>query len=216
MHLNRAPFLELAVSTLSRVALVLVLVVSAMPIAMAAPSGAAPSAVIERLHETLIETMKNPHHLDIEGRYKALSPVLEDSFDFERMIAAAAGSYWTSADDAERKRLFDAFTRLSEMTYAARFKEFSGESFQVMGERPGPRETVLVDTQLTRSDGPPVQITYVMTKRNDEWRIVDVLLDRSISELAVRRSEYNKILRSGGPEKLAQTLDEKTEQLRTE
>jgi phospholipid transport system substrate-binding protein len=175
-----------------------------------------PTAVIDRLHQSLIETMKDAKRLGIDGRYKQLQPILEKTFDFERMIAAAAGSYWTSADEAQRQRLLDAFTDLSVTTYAARFDGFSGESFETLGERQGPRDTVLVDTRLNRTDGPPVPITYVMTERDGEWRIVDVLLDKSISELAVRRSEYNQVLRTSGTEGLTQTLDEKADELRKE
>jgi hypothetical protein len=43
-----------------------------------------------------------------------------------------------------------------------------------------------------------------------------VLLDKSISELAVRRSEYNQVLRTSGTEGLTETLDEKAAELRKE
>ena len=158
--------------------------------------------------------MKDAQKLGIDGRYKQLQPILEKSFDFERMIAIAAGSYWTNADEAQRRRLLAAFTELSITTYAARFNGFSGESFEMLGQRQGPRDTTLVDTRLNRTDGPPVPITYVMAERDGEWRIVDVLLEKSISELAVRRSEYNQVLRTSGTEGLSETLDEKTAQLR--
>ena len=173
-----------------------------------------PTAVIKSLHQSLIETMKDAQRLGIDGRYKQLQPILEKSFDFERMIAIAAGSYWTSADEAQRRRLLEAFTKLSVTTYAARFNGFSGETFEMLGQRQGPRDTALVDTRLNRTDGPPVPITYVMTERDGEWRIVDVLLDKSISELAVRRSEYNQVLRTSGTEGLSETLNEKAAQLR--
>jgi len=172
--------------------------------------------VIERLHEALIETMKQADHLNVEARYQKLEPILTRSFDFERMIGAAAGSYWANADADERARLLEAFTKLSVTTYAVRFNGFSGEHFETLGERSGPRETVFVDTRIIRPGEQPVAITYVMAERDGTWRIVDVLLDRSISELAVRRSEYNQVLRNGGPDKLAETLDEKAAKLITE
>jgi phospholipid transport system substrate-binding protein len=177
-------------------------------------AASAPVAVIERLHEALIETMKQADKETVDARYQRLEPILVASFDFERMIAVAAGSYWTQASEAERRRLLDAFTKLSVMTYAARFNGFSGERFETLGERPGPRETVLVDTRIVRPDAPAVPITYVMTEQGGTWRIIDVLLERSISELAVRRSEYNQVLRNGGTERLAETLGEKTAELR--
>lgn len=176
----------------------------------AAPS---PAAVIESLHQSLVETMRNAQNLGMDGRYKQLEPVLVESFDFPRMIAAACGSYWMNADERQRQLLLNAFTRLSVMTYAARFSSYSGESFETIGERQGPRDTTLVDTRLIRNDGPPVPITYVMAEQDGTWRIVDVLLDKSISELAVRRSEYNQVLRSSGTEGLTQILNQKAMEL---
>ena len=43
------------------------------------------------------------------------------------------------------------------------------------------------------------------------WRIIDVIVESSISELAVRRSEYARILRQGGTGELIGVLDGKTE-----
>lgn len=188
------------------------LLAAASALAVDAP----PVAVIERLHAELIETMKSASRVDVDGRYRQLEPTLLASFDFPRMISAAAGSHWATASEADKQRLLQAFSRLSIMTYAARFNGYSGERFETLGERTGPRETVLVDTQLIRTDGPPVPLTYVMAERDGRWQIVDILLERSISELAVRRSEYNQILRNGGTEELAATLDRKTAELREE
>lgn len=183
---------------------------------LTAEAAASPTQVIDGLHQNLLVTMKDAQRLGIDGRYKQLAPVLEQSFDFERMIAAAAGSYWANADESQRRRLMNAFVNLSITTYAARFNGFSGESFDVIGERQGPRDTMLVDTRLNRTDGPPVAITYVLAEREGTWKIVDVLLDKSISELAVRRSEYNQVLRNGGTERLARNLDEKAAEMRNE
>jgi phospholipid transport system substrate-binding protein len=193
-------------------ALLFLVVVGSPPVA--AQTASSPTQVIENLHEKLIEIMKQGDRLDVAARYRELQPILEDSFDFERMIAAAVGSSWAQASEAERKRLLEAFSRLSMTTYAARFDNWTGESFETQGQRQGPRDTVLVDTRLNRPKDPAVPITYVMMQSDGRWRIIDVLLDRSISELAVRRSEYSQILRSGGTEKLAQILDEKTAELR--
>ena len=198
-----------------RILRAIVLFIAVCVVSSAAAAASAPVAVVEALHEKLIETMKQADQLGMDGRYRALQPILEESFDFQRMIAAAAGSYWAQASEVERQRLTEAFTTLSITTYAARFNGWTGESFETLGERAGPRDSVFVDTRLNRPKDPAVPITYVLTETDGRWRIVDVLLDKSISELAVRRSEYSQVLRSGGPEKLAEVLDQKAAELRT-
>ncbi len=75
---------------------------------------------------------------------------------------------------------------------------------------------MLVDTRIVRNPEPPVAITYVLTETGDQWRIVDVLLEGKVSEMAVRRSEYNPILRDGGPDKLAAALNAQADALLAE
>ncbi len=174
-----------------------------------------PVAVIGGLNETLLDVMKRAEALGIEGRYQALEPRIEETFDLQRMIRVAAGSQWTKASPEERVRLLDAFTRLTVSTYASRFNGYSGESFETLGERPGPRDSVLVDTRIIRTDGPPVALNYVLRNKGDRWRVIDILLDGKVSELAMRRSEYRN-LGGGKAGGLADKLGAKAEELMAE
>jgi len=171
-----------------------------------------PVAVIDGLQATLLDVMKRAEALGIEGRYQVLEPRIEETFDLERMIRVAAGSQWTKASPEERARLLDAFTRLTISTYASRFDGYSGESFENLGERPGPRDTVLVDTRIVRTDGPPVALNYVFEQKGDRWRVIDILLDGKASELAMRRSEYRN-LGGGNAAGLADKLSAKADEL---
>lgn len=180
-----------------------------------------PQETIETLHSALLGAMKMDAKAGIEARYTALKPKLDSIYDFRRMIEVASGSYWAGADAQTQAELAAAFARMSVMTYADRFNGYNGEQFRVLGERAGPRDTVLVDTEIDR--GPEarlapgeertVPITYVMAQSEGAWRIIDVLLEQSISELALRRSEYSKILREGGPAQLIAVLNQKSDQM---
>lgn len=178
---------------------------------MASASGSAPSAVIDGLHAALLDAMQRAAELGVDGRYRALEPVLREAYDFEQMTALAAGTAWGGADAPQRRDLVAAFTHFSIATYAARFDGYAGERFEVIGERPAPREAVIVDTHLVRPEGEPVGLSYVMRSRAGRWRIVDVLLDQAISELAVRRSEYAAILAEGGVARLARVLNDRAD-----
>jgi phospholipid transport system substrate-binding protein len=190
----------------------LVAVLVAVPAMGPVRAEGGPAAVVDGFHETLLDVMKRAEALGIEGRYRVLAPRVEETFDLQRMIRVAAGSRWTKASPAEREALLKAFTRLSVATYASRFSGYSGESFETLGERPGPRDTVLVETRIVRSNDPPVTLTYVLEKTGDRWRVIDILLGGSVSELAMRRSEYRN-LGGGTAAGLAATLDAKAGEL---
>jgi phospholipid transport system substrate-binding protein len=52
-------------------------------------------------------------------------------------------------------------------------------------------------------------------RRNEGWRIIDVFLKGTVSELATRRSEFTSVIRRGGAEALVQLLQKKTAELRS-
>lgn len=172
-----------------------------------------PVATVERLHTALLDVMRNADSLDVKARYQRLAPTLDAVYDFRTMTKLATGSAWTAATEDERKALVAAFSRLSIATYAERFSGFSGERFEILGERSGPRDTTLVDTRIVRPTDAPVPITYVLQKHDQSWQIIDVIVQGSISELAVRRSEYAQVLRQGGAQRLSKVLDAKADAL---
>ncbi|MFQ5766342.1 MAG: ABC transporter substrate-binding protein, partial [Rhodospirillales bacterium] len=145
-----------------------------------------------------------------------LAPRIEQSFHLPLMIQVAASSYWRKADPAQVEMLIRAFTRLSVSTYATHFDSYGGQSFETQGEQPGPQNTTLVKTRIVDPKSDPVEITYVTRKIKGQWRIIDVLVDSGISELAVRRSEYRGILKTGGIDGLIRTLNAKADQLLNE
>jgi len=177
--------------------------------AVASPQGD-PRSLVEDFHGKLLKVMKDAKTLGMKGRYAELEPAVGKHFDIKLMIALATGTHWRTAQPAERKRLAEAFQRFSAATYASRFSGFSGESFKTLDVRDGPRKTQLVRTQIVQPNDPAVAITYVTRSTPEGWRIVDVLVDDGISEVAVKRSEYRSILDSSGVDGLVRSLDNKT------
>jgi phospholipid transport system substrate-binding protein len=67
----------------------------------------------------------------------------------------------------------------------------------------------IVHTKLFTGDPEPVQLDYLMRKSGSRWRIIDVYLSGTISEMAARRSEYSAVLRQGGAPALIDLLTKK-------
>ena len=172
-----------------------------------------PSTVIERFHEQLLAVMKEASELGIRGRYARLAPPVESAFNLPFMIQTAVGTEWQKATPEQRQSLIDAFTHLSVSTYAFRFNGYSGQSFKSLGERPAPSDRVLVDTQIIRPGEAAVGLIYVTRKSQAGPRILDVLVDNAISELARMRSEYRNILQDEGFDALVATLRRKADDL---
>ena len=153
--------------------------------------------------------MKTAGSTSVTARYKELKPEIEKAFNLPFMIRITVGSSWNRASKQQKRELIEAFKRMSVGTYASRFNGYSGQIFKTLKVRTGPKGTRLVDTRIENPNDESVTITYVMGKFGDKWKIIDVLLDRGISEMAVRVSEYRSILRSRGVGALARALSKK-------
>ncbi len=167
------------------------------------------AGVVETLHAELIGVMREADSLGFTGRRDRLAPVIEGAFELPLIARASTGRYWKKLDEAQRARLVDAFTRLTVATYAGRFDGFDGESFRIVSQGPAPRETVLVNSELVKSDGDTVELNYLLRETDAGWRIIDVYLDGVYSELATRRSVYAGLIGRNGIEGLIAAIEDK-------
>src|SRR5262245_59710949 len=112
--------------------------------ALAAHAGPA-SDVIAKLNTVFIDVMKNAQSLGYEGRYKKLEPALSDAYDFPEMTRVSLGRHRRELTDEQKQQVTAAFKDLSLATYAARFNNFSGQRFEILGEEPAPGGSVRVN-----------------------------------------------------------------------
>lgn len=182
------------------------------------PASAAmtPSERIAGLNATLLDVMQNASDLGYRGRYDKLHPVMTGLYDFSLMSRVAVGAYWKELEKAKREQLIDAFTRMSVATYAARFNGFSGEKFEIVSSEKSVRDTMLVKTNLIKSDGTPVALNYLTRAQDGEWRIIDVFLDARFSELARLRADYTAVIKRQGFDSLIKTIEAKIKGLTQE
>ena len=190
-------------------AIVLSCVITIGAAAAARAQGTPAAGVVETLHAELIGVMREADSLGFTGRRDRLAPVIEGAFELPLIARASTGRYWKKLDEAQRARLVDAFTRLTVATYAGRFDGFDGESFRIVSQGPAPRETVLVNSELVKSDGDTVELNYLLRETDAGWRIIDVYLDGVYSELATRRSVYAGLIGRKGIEGLIGAIEAK-------
>ena len=186
------------------------------PLPPAAAAEEAPSDIVGRLNAVLMEVMQQADELGFSGRYDRLAPVLSETFNFPLMARVSVGRHWRKLENSDRDRLVDAFGRMSIATFAARFDGYSGERFEVLGEKPAPRKAILVRNRLIKNDGEAVAINYLLKSAQGRWRVVDVFLDAKYSELAMKRSEYGSVIKNAGFDELIRSLDEKIAELAAE
>jgi phospholipid transport system substrate-binding protein len=175
-----------------------------------------PAATLHGFYDTLLAVMKDGPKLGFAGRRQKLAPAISQAFDLSLMTRLVVGLPWPGLSADDQKQLVNAFADFSIATYASQFDDFSGEKFEVDPKAaPAPGNDVIVKTKLIQSNGEPVQLDYLLRQEQGEWRIIDVFLSGTISQLAARRSEFSGILRERGARGLIVVLREKTKALAT-
>ncbi len=195
------------------VAALILLGAVASPRARAESTPAPASAAIERLHAALLDVMKHAAALGYEGRAKRIAPVVAAVYDIPTMARIAVGKYWKDLSPDDQQHLVDAFARFTVANYAANFDGYSGDRFELLGEEPAPQGLRLVRTRLVPGDGDPVRLDYRLRPTPEGWRIVDVFLDGTVSELALRRAQYTAVIEREGFPALLKALDQKVADL---
>ena len=168
---------------------------------------------VSSLSDALLDTMKQAKDLGVKGRYDRLSPVLAKTYDLPLMTRIAVGQNWAALTPEQQKAVVAAFTRMTTATYASRFDGFSGEQFVILQTSDQKNGDKIVKTQIIQSNGKPVALSYLVRNTGSDWRIIDVYLNGTISELANRRAEFGAVLKSGGADALVSSLNKQGDKL---
>jgi phospholipid transport system substrate-binding protein len=164
-------------------------------------------APVQSLCDGLITIMKGGKAMGPRGRAAAIGPVVDRAYDVPLMTRLTIGASWNTIAPADQTALVAAFRRMIIGQYATNFDSFSGEKFTVDPKVESRGTDSLVRTTLIVPRDQPVAIAYRLRASGGSWKIVDVFYRNSISQLATRRSDFSRVLATGGAKALIRHLD---------
>jgi phospholipid transport system substrate-binding protein len=172
-----------------------------------------PSATIASLQQALVAARRDRPNATVDERYRTLEPIIVETHDLPYIAEFALRRQWAMLTDEERQRFVAAFQRLSVMTYAARFGNVAPDAFRPLEARaPDANGRVQVTTAIKREGQPDVSLEYLLQQDGEDWRIINIVAD-GVSDLALKRAEYQRVFASGGIEGLIAELEEQTDRL---
>jgi phospholipid transport system substrate-binding protein len=160
---------------------------------------------IEGFHATLLSVMTMPL---ISEREAKLAPQIQTLFDMSRIAAVSLGRTWRTLSETQRSAFTDLLAQLIVTTYADRFDGFSGQQF-VTNEAQAVKTGIVIRTQLLRESEAPVALDYYF--RNG--KVFNVVAD-GVSDLSLRRADYNSIVKNEGYAQLIMHMESKILQAR--
>ena len=187
--------------------LALVLAGAACAFATVAVAGDPPATrVVARLNATLIDALQHAEQLGYQGRFAKIAPAVDGAFDVAFMAEKSIGKYWKPLADADKAKWIAIFKEFTTANYAGNFDHFSGQRFEISGEEPSQNDTQVVHAKLVNPGGEDTELNYRLRDTPAGPRIVDVYLKGTVSELALRRSDYTSVLERDGFDGLVTTV----------
>ena len=131
-----------------------------------------------------------------ERRFRSL---IGEGFDIPAIGRFVLGRYWRRASEADRAAFLATFEDLMVYRFLPLFAEYSGDKINVGVARPFKNNPnfISVSSKLLREGGEPIRIDWRVRRRDDGYRIVDIVAE-GISIAVTLRSEYTSVLKQNG------------------
>ncbi len=172
-----------------------------------------PTAPVSVLNTSLISIMKAGDQTPFVQRYQTLAPVVDQVFDLQRILRVSVGSYWAGLPAAQQQKLLQVFRSFIIATYVANFHTYDGDTSSVSPQTRAVGSQQVVSSTLVRPSSDNLRIDYVMGQTSTGWKIQDILLDGTISRVAVQRSDFASLLSDGNASQLIASLEQKVSTL---
>ena len=159
-------------------------------------------ASVNELHESLIKISDKTINID---NLAMIDDVVKNSYDLEKMGKIIIGIDWKQTDTKTQKEFINVFKRFISVNYFRRFNKINELHFEHQTVTNIKDKFKLAKVILT-ADNEKFKIDYLLGFKNEKWKIFDVLLDGSISEVATKKSDFKKIIKEEGVSGLVKNL----------
>ena len=160
-------------------------------------------SAVQRLLDALVDAASLD---DVNERFELLTDAVVATHDLDYIGQLTVRRQWRDWDEAQRSKFLDAFSDLSVMNYAARFGNVTSETFEMLGTEAAGGARVQVNVAVVRADDEPVPLNFVLQNDGEHgWRIANVIAD-GVSDLALKRAEYRRLLEDSGFDGLVQEI----------
>ena len=159
-----------------------------------------PMMTVNFLHEGLKKISSN-NNSDLSNVLK----VINRTYDTEKMLKMIIGSDWKNQENEKKNELIMVFEKYISKNYLNRFSKIQDVSFS--NEK---KEKISSDFFLVRSNliikQEKISIDYLLHLKENTWKIFDVLLDGSVSEIATKKSEFRIYIKEKKIDELIEAL----------
>jgi phospholipid transport system substrate-binding protein len=182
--------------------------------APAAVDNSGPSQLIESSANVLlsgIDKRRAEFRKDPTGLYQLVEQTLLPNFDTPYAAQLVLGQHWRNASPEQRDRFVKAFYQSLLYTYGDAMVDFTGDRLKVIPTKVSETDTkATVRTEIKRSNGTKVPVSYSMRKVDGAWKAWDVVIE-GISYVKSYREDYGAEVAQKGLDAVIARLEAKAQ-----
>jgi phospholipid transport system substrate-binding protein len=202
-----------SITTSRRTGLLAALLALALPVAALAQDAidnSSPHKLVDTSARVLLADLdKNraAYRKDISGLYKVIDAKFLPHVDVQFAAQQVLGKHWRTATPEQRKRFVDAFYKSMLTTYGNALLEFTADDLRIKPFRGDANaERASVDTEIKRSNGAAVAVSYGLRKTPQGWKVWDVVIE-GISYVKSFREDFGLEIDQKGLDTLLSRLE---------
>jgi len=166
-----------------------------------------PTQTISKLHQGL----KKISGQNV-GIYNTTKKLITETYNTEKMLKMIIGDSWKNLNKEIKKEIINVFEEYIAKNYIKRFSKIKNLQFSSLEEKKiGNYKTV--KSNLILENDEKISISYLLSPKRQEWKIFDVLLAGSVSEIATKKSEFKSFIVDGNINPLIDALKKKNKTL---
>lgn len=171
----------------------------------------APDAMIQRLSNELLDTIRADKTLQ-SGNVTRVAALVDSkvmpNVNFQRMTASAVGPGWRKATPDQQKRLQEEFKTLLVRTYAGALSQISDQVVEMKPMRTAPEDKEVVVRSEIKGRSEPIQLDYRLEKtpgQGSGWKIYNLNV-LGVWLVETYRSQFAQEININGIDGLITTL----------
>jgi phospholipid transport system substrate-binding protein len=169
-----------------------------------------PTETVQQRVAEAVQILSQPPRSTPDGaeeRRVEIRRVADGLFDFTEMSKRTLGRHWADRSAAEREEFVRLFTDLMARAYLGKLDRYAGEAITYVGERVDGGQAS-VQSRVVTAKKTEVPIEYRLHRVGERWAAYDVLVE-NVSLVATYRSQFDRVIQSGGFADLLKRLRDK-------
>jgi phospholipid transport system substrate-binding protein len=173
-----------------------------------------PIDVLQKSINTGITILKDPQYQDTtekDRQQEILCETAWEAFDFKEFSKRVLGSNWRNFSSSQRRQFINVFSEFLCKYYITRLQErYTDEEVNYLSQHPLAKSQALVKVNVLWK-GVEVPVEVRMLKRNDTWKVYDIIV-LGVSGVRNYRAQFQAILLEQSPTQVIGLIESRIKQ----